>query len=91
MRIIERRGVQESIQGLQAQTWKKHGGFGKFKGKNDKGNNNKGFKTHSQKLNNDEKYESSKREGWTSNHKETFDKKVVQCYNCEKWGHMAKD
>lgn len=30
LRIIERRGVQESIQALQAQTWKKHSGSRKF-------------------------------------------------------------
>ena len=47
MKIIERRGVQESIQVLQAHTWKKHDGSGKSKGKFDKSNNKKGHgQTH---------------------------------------------
>ncbi|XP_050889237.1 uncharacterized protein LOC127094444 [Lathyrus oleraceus] len=36
MRIVERKGVQDLIQTLQAQTWKKHSGSKKFKGKGDK-------------------------------------------------------
>ncbi|XP_050914627.1 uncharacterized protein LOC127129501 [Lathyrus oleraceus] len=36
IRIIERKWVQVSIQELQAHAWKKHDGFGKFKGKGDK-------------------------------------------------------
>lgn len=63
----------------------------KFKGKNDKHTINKGSWFHSQKLKNDEKPESSKRRGWTSNHKDNFDEKNVQCYNCDKYGHIAKD
>lgn len=33
MRFVERKGVQDSIQALQTETWKKHGGSTKFKGK----------------------------------------------------------
>ncbi|XP_050916822.1 uncharacterized protein LOC127131996 [Lathyrus oleraceus] len=33
MMIVERKGVQDSIQALQARTWKKHGGSNKSKGK----------------------------------------------------------
>lgn len=77
LRVIERRGVQESIQALQAQTWKKHSRSRKFNEKLDKSNNNKGSWYHSQKKKKDDKPESSKRGGRTSNHKENFDKKIV--------------
>ncbi|XP_050909407.1 uncharacterized protein LOC127123207 [Lathyrus oleraceus] len=33
LRIVERKGVHDSIQTLQAQTWKKHDGYNKFGGK----------------------------------------------------------
>lgn len=33
LRIVERKGVQDSIHALHAQTWKKHGGSNKFRGK----------------------------------------------------------
>jgi hypothetical protein len=42
LRIIERKCVKEFTQALQAQIWKKHGGFKKFKGKSDKGKNKNG-------------------------------------------------
>ena len=35
-RIVERKGVQDLIQALQVQSWKKDGGSNKFKGKFDK-------------------------------------------------------
>ncbi|XP_058762463.1 uncharacterized protein LOC131635834 [Vicia villosa] len=92
LRIVKRKDVHEYIQALQAQTWKNNGGFRKFKGKYDKGNNiKKSSLSHSQKQKNDEKPGSSKRGGGTSNRKEKFDKKNMKCYNCDKWGHMAKE
>lgn len=92
LRIIERRDVQESIQALQVQTWKKHDGSSKTKGKFDKGYSRKGSWFNSHKLKNDEKlFESSKKGGCASNQKEKHDKKGVQCYNCNKWGHLAKN
>lgn len=36
IRIDKRKGVQDSIQALESQAWKKHGGFDKFRGKGDK-------------------------------------------------------
>lgn len=42
MQIVERKGIQEAIQALQAQTWKGQGGSGKFKGRFDKNNTKKG-------------------------------------------------
>lgn len=36
MRIVEWKGVQDLIQALKVQAWKKHGGSNKFKGKGDK-------------------------------------------------------
>lgn len=33
IRIVEKKRVQDLIQALQAQAWKKHGGSEKFKGK----------------------------------------------------------
>lgn len=84
--IVETRGVQESIQALQAQVWKKHGGSNKIKGKFKKSNGKKGSWPNSQKIKNDEKlFESFKRGGGASNHKAKVDKKSMQCYNCEKW------
>jgi len=94
LKIIERRGVQESIQALQAQTLKNHGGSEKSKGKFDSSKKKKGPWSNSQKRKNGEKLESSKSGGGNSNQKngKRFqDRKSVQCYNCEKWGHFAKD
>ena len=93
-KIIERRGVQESIQALQAQTLKNHGGSEKSKGNFDSGKKKKCPWSKSQKHKNGEKTESSKKGGWNSNQKDGKrfqDRKSVQCYNCEKWGHFAKD
>lgn len=36
-------------------------------------------------------FESSKRGEGNSCHKYKEDKKGVQCYKCEKWGHFAKN
>lgn len=47
MCIVKRRGDQEAIQTLQALTWKKHGGVGRFKEKFDKINSKKGLWHHS--------------------------------------------
>jgi len=41
LKIIERRGVQETIQALKTHTWKIHGGSEKFKGNFDKSKNKK--------------------------------------------------
>ncbi|GAU34373.1 hypothetical protein TSUD_217130 [Trifolium subterraneum] len=81
--INERKAVQETIQALQAQTFKKNGGN---KGKNKDQSNN--FSQKHKKS--DEKSESFKKGGGTSNPKKK-DKSHIQCYNCEKWGHYASD
>lgn len=39
----------------------------------------------------DRAYESSKRGEGTSYQKDKHEKKSVQCYNYEKWGHLAKN
>ena len=60
MRIVERNGVWDSIQALQAQSWKKDGGSNKFKGKIDKTQGKKSWlNTHKNKIN-DMDSESSK-------------------------------
>jgi len=94
LKIIEIRGVQESIQALQAQRWKKNGGSEKSKGKFDSNKKKKGSWSNSQKHKNGEKPESSNRGGGKSNQKDDKkfqDRKSVQCYNCEKFGHFARD
>ena len=90
MRIVERKGVQESIQALQAQSWKINGGSNKFKGKFDKTHGKKSWlNSHKNKVE-DRSSESSKR-GGGNYRKDKEDKKGMQCYNCEKWGHLAKN
>lgn len=86
LRIIERKDVKESIQALQTQTWKRHVGSEKSKGKYDKGKNKKGSWTNSQKHKNDEKPKSSEKGGEKSNHKNNKfqDKKSFEFYNYEK-------
>jgi len=94
LKIIERRGVQESIQTLQAQTWKKNGGSKKSKGNFDSSKKKKGSWSNSQKHKNGEKPEFSNRGGGKSNQKDGKrfqDRKSVQCYNYEKFGHFAMD
>ncbi|XP_050895483.1 uncharacterized protein LOC127102114 [Lathyrus oleraceus] len=83
LRIIERNCVQDPILALQAQTWKKHDGSNKFRGKTQ----SKKSWLNPQKHKVD--FVSSKRGEGTSTNKE--EKKGVQCYNCEKWGHLAKN
>lgn len=83
LRIVERKGVQDSIQALQAQTWKKHGGSNKFRGKTQSKNSWSNPQKHLVDS------ESPKRGEGTLTNKE--EKKGVRCYNCEKWGHLSKN
>ena len=89
MRIVERKGVQDSIQALQAQSWKKDGGSNKFKGKFDKTRGKKSWSNSHKNKVEDRSSESSKR-GGGNYRKDKEDKKVMQCYNYEKWGHLDK-
>ncbi|XP_050914861.1 uncharacterized protein LOC127129779 [Lathyrus oleraceus] len=90
IRIVERKGVQDSIQELQAQSWKKSGGSNKLKGKIDKTHGKKcRSNPHKNKVN-DRASESSKRGEGNSYKKYKEEKKGVQCYNYEKLGHLAK-
>lgn len=67
--LRKRKGIQDYIQVLHAQTWKKHGGSG-FKGKGDKSFSKKDSWLDSQKQKNHERTsESSKIGEGTSNHK----------------------
>ncbi|MCH96964.1 retrovirus-related Pol polyprotein from transposon TNT 1-98, partial [Trifolium medium] len=81
--INERKQVQETVQALQVQSFKKHGG-NKGKGKD----KSKNFSQKPGKF--DAKSESFKKGGGTSNTQKK-DKSHIQCYNCEKWGHYASD
>ena len=84
IRIIERKGVQDSILTLQAQSWKKDDGSNKFKGKFDKTHGKKSrSNSHKNKIE-DRSSKSSKR-GGVNYRKDKEDKKGMQCYNCEKW------
>ncbi|XP_058783325.1 uncharacterized protein LOC131658001 [Vicia villosa] len=87
IRIVERKGVQDSIQALQAQLWKKNGGSNKFKGKFDKTQGKKSWSNPHKHQVKDKSSESSKR-GGGNYRKDKEDKKDMQCY--EKWGHLAK-
>ncbi|XP_058755695.1 uncharacterized protein LOC131628905 [Vicia villosa] len=89
IRIVERKGVHDSIQALQVQSWKKDGSSNKFKGKFDKTQGKKSWSNPHKHHVNDRASKSSKREGGNYR-KDKEDKKGVQCYNCEKWGHMSK-
>ncbi|CAJ2656906.1 unnamed protein product [Trifolium pratense] len=81
--INERKGVQESVEALKAQTFKKNDGY---KGKN----KSKNASQNQQKF--DEKFESFKKGGGTSNsNPKKKDKSHIQCYNCQKWGHYASE
>ncbi|PNX67286.1 retrovirus-related Pol polyprotein from transposon TNT 1-94, partial [Trifolium pratense] len=76
-------GCKEFVQALKAQTFKKNGGY---KGKN----KSKNVSQNQQKL--DEKSESFKKGGGTSNsNPKKKDKSHIQCYNCQKWGHYASE
>ena len=63
MRIVERKGVQDSIQALQAQSWKKDGGPNKFKGKFNKTHGKKSWSNSHKNKVEDRSSESSKRGG----------------------------
>ena len=63
LRIFERKGVQDSIQALQAQSWKKDGGSNKFKGKFDKTHSKKSWSNPHKNKVEDRSSKSSKREG----------------------------
>ncbi|CAJ2657083.1 unnamed protein product [Trifolium pratense] len=81
--INERKGVQESVEALKAQTFKKNDCY---KGKN----KSKNASQNQQKF--DEKSESFKKGGGTSNsNPKKKDKSHIQCYNCQKWGHYASE
>ncbi|XP_050890818.1 uncharacterized protein LOC127096268 [Lathyrus oleraceus] len=88
--IVERKLVQDSIQALQARVWKKHGGPNKFKGKRDNTHNKKSWSNPQKHKVDDRAYESSKR-GEGNSYQQEKDKKGVQCYNCEKWGHLTNN
>ena len=63
IRIVERKGVQDSIQALQAQSWKKNGGSNKGKGKFDKTQGKKSWSNPHKQHVDDRDSESSKRGG----------------------------
>lgn len=88
LRIVERKGVQDSIHVLQTQTWKKNYGFNKSKRKWDKTQSKKSSWLHFQKQNVDDRASKFSKRG--KYHKDKLEKKNVQSYNYEKWGHLAK-
>ncbi|XP_050918917.1 uncharacterized protein LOC127136402 [Lathyrus oleraceus] len=90
IRIVERKWVQDSLQALQAQAWKKHGGSNKFKGKRDKTLSNKSW-LNPQKRKVDDRASESLKRGEGNSYQKDKEKKSVQCYNCEKLGHLAKN
>ncbi|XP_058782680.1 uncharacterized protein LOC131657233 [Vicia villosa] len=63
IRIVERKGVQDSIQALQAQLWKKNGGSNKFKGKFDKNQGKNPWSNPHKQHVEDKTFEPSKEEG----------------------------
>ncbi|XP_050876957.1 uncharacterized protein LOC127080692 [Lathyrus oleraceus] len=90
MRNVETKGVQNSIQALQAQIWKKHGGSNNFKGKRDKTQSKK-YWSNPQKHKIDYRTSESSKRGQGNSYQKDKEKKDVQCYNCEKWGHLTKN
>lgn len=78
------------MQVLYAQSWKKNGGSNKFKGKIDKTRGKKSWSNPHKIKVDDRVFESQKRGEVNSYQKEKEEKKGFQCYNCEKWGHLAK-
>lgn len=84
MLVIERSSERSAQQALQAQTTKKDG--------NDKNSKQRG-RGRSKKGNcgkPDEKGENSKSgatSGQNQNERKDFDKRKIQCYNCDKFGH----
>ncbi|XP_058783257.1 uncharacterized protein LOC131657928 [Vicia villosa] len=85
IRIVERKGVHDSIRALQAQSSKKNGGSNKFKGKFKKNQGKKPWSNPHKQKDEDRTSESSK-VGGGNFRKDKEDKKGkgVQCYNCEK-------
>jgi phosphopantetheine adenylyltransferase len=87
LRMIERsnnngkQGEDSSDQALQAQ-YNKKGKFKKGKGKKQNSkNSNEG---------NGKNQDSSQQEN-NNGQKKKFNKKEIQCYNCQKWGHFASE
>lgn len=61
IRIVERKCVQDSIQALQSQTWKKHGGYNKFNDGRDKTRGKKSWSNPQKNKVGDTASESSKK------------------------------
>ncbi|XP_050896654.1 uncharacterized protein LOC127103437 [Lathyrus oleraceus] len=80
IKIVERKGVQDSIQALQAHSWKKNGGSNKFKGKIDKTQGKKSWSNPHKNKVDDRASESSKRGEGNSYQKDKEEKKGVQKY-----------
>ncbi|XP_050915671.1 uncharacterized protein LOC127130746 [Lathyrus oleraceus] len=76
---------------LEDLTWKKRGGVNKFKIKRGKIQSKKSWSNPQKHKLNDRAYKSSKRGERNSYQKDKEEKKGVQCYSCEKWGHLAKN
>ncbi|KAK2426061.1 putative mitochondrial protein [Trifolium repens] len=85
-RVNERNKDRSSEQALQAQSSNKNG-WNKGKGKN-KNKNQYNQQEGSKK--DQEKGESSKNEG-NGKGKKPMNKKHIQCYNCQKYGHFASE
>lgn len=90
IRIVERKRVQDSIQVLQAHTWKKHGGSNKFKRNGEKTQTKKSWSNPQKHKVYDKASESSKR-GEGNSYQKVKEKKGVHCYNYEKWGHLTRN
>ncbi|XP_058756512.1 uncharacterized protein LOC131629754 [Vicia villosa] len=91
IRIVERKGVHDSIRALQSQSWKKNGGSNKFKGKFKKNQGKKPWSNPHKQKDEDRTSESSNVGGGNyRKDKEDKNGKGVQFYKCEKWGHMSK-
>ncbi|KAK2440889.1 putative mitochondrial protein [Trifolium repens] len=86
-RIMERIKDRATDQALQAHAVKK--GNGKWKGK-EKSKNQSNNKDNSKKSN-DQGESSSQSTGSNQEKKGKFNLKSIQCYNCHKFGHFAKD
>ncbi|CAJ2667154.1 unnamed protein product [Trifolium pratense] len=86
-RIMERTKDRATDQALQAHAEKK--GNGKWKGK-DKSKKNNNSQDNSKK-NNDQAESSSQGTASNQDKKGKFNLKNIQCYNCQKFGHFAKD
>src|ERR1044072_4475360 len=78
-RLNERINDRAQEQALQAQTGKKSN----WK-KGSKGKSHKGKSSSSQQDHEDKRKDSDGKA-------KKFDRKKIQCYNCQKWGHFAKE